>query len=83
MSTPDLSCGLPVTGTSRHFSDKRINQAREAWSDLRYEVCWAHLIPKKTIRELLRLQAKYGRAYTLLQKHVQSCRRCEPLPKTA
>jgi hypothetical protein len=58
-------------------------RAREAWSDLRHEVCWAHLIPKKTIRELLRLQAKYARAYTLLQKHVHSCRRCEPLPKTA
>src|SRR5215469_5571503 len=58
-------------------------RAREAWSNLRYEVCWAELIPKKTIHELLRLQAKYARAYTLLQKHVHSCGRCEPLPKTA
>ena len=58
-------------------------RAREAWSNLRYEVCWAELIPKKTIHELLRLQAKYARAYTLLQKHVHSCGRCEPLAKIA
>ena len=45
-------------------------RAREAWSNLRYEVCWAQLIPKKTIHKLLRLQAKYARAYTLLQKHL-------------
>ena len=58
-------------------------RAREAWSKLRYEVCWAQLIRKETVNELLRLQTKYARAYTLLQKHVHSCRRCEPLPKTA
>src|SRR5215469_18758693 len=27
-------------------------RTREAWSNLRYEVCWAELIPKKTIHEL-------------------------------
>ena len=56
-------------------------RAREAWSKLRAEICRAELIPKKKVDELLRLQAKYARAYTLLQKH--SCGRCEPLPKTA
>ena len=58
-------------------------RAREAWSKLRAEICRAELIPKKTVDELLRLQAKYARAYTLLQKHVHSCGRCQPLPKTA
>ena len=58
-------------------------RAREAWSKLRYEVCFTELIPKKTVDELLRLQVKYARAYTRLQKHVHSCGRCEPLPKTA
>ena len=58
-------------------------RARAAWSNLRCEVCWTELIPKKTVDELLRLQAKYARAYTLLQKHVHSCGRCVPLPKTA
>jgi len=58
-------------------------RAREAWSKLRYEVCWTELIPKKTVDELLRLQAKYARAFSLLQKHVHACARCEPLLKTA
>jgi hypothetical protein len=58
-------------------------RAREAWSKLRYEVCFTELIPKKRVDELVRLQAKYARAYTRLQKHVHSCGRCEPLPKTA
>ena len=58
-------------------------RAREAWSTLQAEICWVQLIPKKTVDKLLRLQAKYARAYTLLKKHVHSCRRCEPLPKTA
>jgi hypothetical protein len=50
--------------------------AREAWSKRREEICWAQVVSKQAIDELLRLQAKYARAYTLLQNHAYHCERC-------
>jgi hypothetical protein len=50
--------------------------AREAWSKLREEICWAQVVPKQAIDQLLRLQAKYALAYTLLQKHMYNCGLC-------
>ena len=80
--TKQLSATVMVCSEYQRLLEEAA-RAREAWSNLRAEICWAELIPKKTVDELLRLQAKYARAYTLLQKHVHSCGRCELLPKTA
>ena len=80
--TKQLSATVMVCSEYQRLLEEAA-RVREAWSNLRAEICWAELIPKKTVDELLRLQAKYARAYRLLQKHVHSCERCEPLPKTA
>ena len=56
---------------------------RFAWRKLQAEMCWTRLVPKEIADELLRLQAKYARAYTLLQKHVHACGQCEPLSRIA
>jgi hypothetical protein len=58
-------------------------RAREAWRKPRAEISWSQLVPEETVDELLRLQAKYARAYTTLQQHVNNCGRCEPLSKIA
>ena len=80
--TKQLSARVMVCSEYQRLLEESA-RAREAWSTLQAEICWAQLIPKKTVHELLRLRAKYARAYTLLQNHVHSCERCEPLPKTA
>jgi hypothetical protein len=76
---------LPTVLVCREYQKllEESTRAREAWSALRTEICCAQLVPKETVDQLLRLQAKYARAYTMLQKHVHSCGRCVPLPKTA
>ena len=58
-------------------------RAREAWRKLRAEISWAQLVPKESVDELLRLQAKYARAYTLLQKHMNNCGRCRLVSRIA
>ena len=57
--------------------------ARGMWSKLREEICWAQVVPKKAIDELLRLQAKYAKAYSRLQRHVYTCDRCQSVSKIA
>ena len=57
--------------------------AREAWSKLRDEICWAQAVPKKAGDELLRLQARYARAYMLLQRHANACVRCGSVSRVA
>jgi len=47
--------------------------AREVWNEHRVEICRSRLVGKETGDELLRLQAKYARAYAAFQKHVQNC----------
>jgi hypothetical protein len=46
------------------------------WDEHRAEVCQSRLIGKEAGDELLRLQAKFARAYTVLQNHVHNCLRC-------
>lgn len=50
--------------------------ALEAWNEHRAENCRSHLIGKEADDELPRLQAKFARAYTILQNHVHNCPRC-------
>jgi len=51
--------------------------ALETWNEHRAENCRSHLIGKEAGDELLRLQAKFARAYTILQNHVHNCLRCQ------
>ena len=51
--------------------------ALETWNEHRAENCRSHLIGKEAGDELLRLQARFARAYTVLQNHVHNCRRCQ------
>jgi hypothetical protein len=57
--------------------------AREIWDERRAEICSLRLVGKETGDELLRLQAKYARAYSLLRKHMRACLRCEPAMRIA
>jgi hypothetical protein len=57
--------------------------ARDIWDLRRAEICRSRLIGKESGDELLRLQANYARAYTRLRKHVNTCRRCEPMSRIA
>jgi hypothetical protein len=47
--------------------------AREVWNEHRVEICRSRLVGKEAGDQLLRLQAKYARAYAAFQKHVQNC----------
>ncbi len=51
--------------------------ALEIWNEHRAENCRSRLNGKEAGDELLRLQAKYARAYTLLQNHAHNCFRCQ------
>jgi hypothetical protein len=51
--------------------------ALEIWDRYRAEVCESRLFGKEAGDELLRLQAKYARAYAVLQRHSQDCLLCQ------
>jgi hypothetical protein len=51
--------------------------ALRIWNEHRAEACHSHLISKEAGDELLRLQAKYARAYTVLGKHAHNCPVCQ------
>jgi len=57
--------------------------ARGSWDRSRAEVCRSRLIGKEKGDELLRFEAKYARAYMLLQKHVNTCVECGSAPRAA
>ncbi len=46
--------------------------AMEIWNEHRAEFCQFRSIGREAGDELLRLQAKYARAYTVLQNHLES-----------
>ena len=47
------------------------------WSKHRAEVLQSRLVGKEAGDELLRLQAKYAHAYTMLQNHALNCSFCQ------
>jgi hypothetical protein len=51
--------------------------ALEIWNKQRDEIYQSHLSGRNVDNELRRLQAKYARAYTVLQDHAHSCLRCQ------
>ena len=58
-------------------------RARTMWDKRRTEVSGSRLVGKETGDELLRLQAKYARAYAICQKHVNVCWLCRAVSKIA
>jgi len=52
-------------------------RALETWNDLRAEVTSSRLVGKEAGDELLRLQAKFARAYAMLQHHTHNCLLCK------
>jgi hypothetical protein len=57
--------------------------AREIWKEHRAEIYRYRLVGKEKGDELLRLQAKYARAYYVLQGHAQSCLQCRSVSRIA
>jgi hypothetical protein len=57
--------------------------ALEIWNEHRGEICRSRLVGKEAGDELLRLQAKFARAYTVLQNHAQNCLRCQLVSRIA
>jgi len=51
--------------------------ALEIWDKHRAEVCESRRTGKEAGDELLRLQAKYARAYAVLQRHSEDCLLCQ------
>jgi hypothetical protein len=51
--------------------------ALEIWNKQRDEIYQSHLSGRNVDNELRRLQAKYARAYTVLQNHAHNCLRCQ------
>ena len=52
-------------------------RALEIWNEHRGEFCHFRFIGREAGDELLRLQAKYARAYTVLQNHARNCSLCQ------
>ena len=52
-------------------------RALAIWNAQRAEICQSRLVGKEAGDELLRLQAKYARAYTVLQNHAHNCSFCQ------
>jgi len=51
--------------------------ALEIWNEHRAEFCQFRFVGREAGDELLRLQAKYARAYTVLQNHERNCSLCQ------
>ena len=55
--------------------------ALDTWDERREEVVESGLVGKEAGDELLRLQANYAKAYSLLRNHVRNCELCEFVSK--
>ena len=55
-------------------------RALETWNEHRAEFCVSRLSGNAAGDELVRLQAKYARAYTVLQRHAHACLLCQLVP---
>jgi hypothetical protein len=81
MSTRHPDTTVACSEYQRLFEQSQ--SARDIWNEHRAEICRSRLIGKETGDELLRLQAEYARAYTVLCNHVNTCLRCRPVSKIA
>jgi hypothetical protein len=57
--------------------------ALEVWNEHRGEICRSLVVGKEAGDELLRLQAKFARAYTVLRNHAHGCLRCQLVSRIA
>jgi hypothetical protein len=53
----------------------------EIWNERRADVLHSRLTTMEAGDELLGLQAKFARAYTLLQNHVHNCMLCQSVKR--
>jgi len=53
----------------------------EIWNERRAEVLHSRLITMEAGDELVGLQAKFARAYTVLQNHVHNCKLCQSVAR--
>ena len=63
------------TEQQRLFEESQ--RALEIWNGRRAGFCQSHLSGRDAGDELLRLQAKYARAYAVLQRHTHNCLMCQ------
>lgn len=56
-------------------------RALEIWNEHRAEFCQFRFMGREAGDELVRLQAKYARAYTVLQNHERNCSLCQLAPR--
>lgn len=59
------------------------NSALKIWNEQRAAVCESRASGKKAGDDLLRLQANYAKAYTLLQRHAKDCLQCQMVSRIA
>lgn len=56
---------------------EEFERALAIWNERRAKITQSRLVAKDEGDELLRLQAKYARAYTMLQNHSHNCTFCQ------
>jgi hypothetical protein len=56
-------------------------QSLNAWRNLREQILNSSLTSKEAGDELIRLQADYAKAYSRLEKHIDSCELCHFVSK--
>lgn len=57
--------------------------ALNTWNEKRAAACDSGVSGRKIGDELLRLQAKYAKAYTVLQNHAKDCPQCQMVSRVA
>ena len=75
-----LSANTTVCSEYQSLLEKS-QRALEIWNEHRAEIYQSRLIAKDAGDELLRLQAKFARAYTVLQNHVHDCVLCHSVAR--
>jgi len=71
-----LSVNTSICGEYQRLLEES-QGALELWNEHRAEFCQFRFIGREAGDKLLRLQAKYARAYTVLQNHERNCSLCQ------
>jgi hypothetical protein len=71
-----LSVNASICSENQRLHEES-QRALEIWNEHRAEFCQFRFIGREAGDELLRLQAKYARAYTVLQDHERHCSLCQ------
>ncbi len=69
--------GNTSTCSEHHKLLEESQNALEIWNEHCAEFCQFRFMGRKEGDELLRLQAKYARAFTVLENHEQNCSLCQ------